>query len=108
MVARLLPDEISGIKPVICLQNVVADLCRLLILLLGKIPLDKGEPHGELSGKELRSFLGWRLFDLERYEDILEKGVAVPHPHMDGKRHAFSYPKASGTRPPSHRSPTDF
>lgn len=33
--------------------------------------LDKGEPHGELSGKELRSFLGWRLFDLERYEDIL-------------------------------------
>lgn len=34
--------------------------------------LDKGEPHGELSGKELRSFLGWRLFDLERYEDILE------------------------------------
>lgn len=34
--------------------------------------LDKGEPHGELSGKELRSFLGWRLFDLERYEDILD------------------------------------
>lgn len=33
--------------------------------------LDKGEPHGELSGKELRSFLGWRLFDLERYDDIL-------------------------------------
>lgn len=33
--------------------------------------LDKGESHGELSGKELRSFLGWRLFDLERYEDIL-------------------------------------
>ena len=39
MVARLLPDEISGIKPVVCLQNVVADLCRLLILLLGKIPV---------------------------------------------------------------------
>ena len=34
--------------------------------------LDKGEPYGELSGKELRSFLGWRLFDLERYEDILD------------------------------------
>lgn len=33
--------------------------------------LDKGEPHGDLSGKELRLFLGWRLFDLERYEDIL-------------------------------------
>lgn len=34
--------------------------------------LDKGEPYGELSGKELRTFLGWRLFDLERYEDILD------------------------------------
>lgn len=33
--------------------------------------LDKGEPYGERSGKELRTFLGWRLFDLERYEDIL-------------------------------------
>ena len=33
--------------------------------------LDKGEAYEELSGKELRSFLGWRLFDLERYEDIL-------------------------------------
>lgn len=34
--------------------------------------LDKGEAYGELSGKELRAFLGWRLFDLERYEDILD------------------------------------
>lgn len=34
--------------------------------------LDKGEPYGERSGKELRTFLGWRLFDLERYEDILD------------------------------------
>lgn len=33
--------------------------------------LDKGELYGERSGKELRTFLGWRLFDLERYEDIL-------------------------------------
>lgn len=34
--------------------------------------LDKGESYEDLSGKELRSFLGWRLFDLERYEDILD------------------------------------
>ncbi|MDE6405377.1 MAG: tetratricopeptide repeat protein [Lachnospiraceae bacterium] len=33
--------------------------------------LDRGEAYEDLSGKELRSFLGWRLFDLERYEDIL-------------------------------------
>lgn len=33
--------------------------------------LDEGGTYEELSGKELRSFLGWRLFDLERYEDIL-------------------------------------
>ncbi len=33
--------------------------------------LDQGEAYEDLSGKELRSFLGWRLFDLERYEDIL-------------------------------------
>lgn len=34
--------------------------------------LDRGETYENLSGKELRSFLGWRLFDLERYEDILD------------------------------------
>ncbi|MDE5718412.1 MAG: hypothetical protein K2I53_12505 [Lachnospiraceae bacterium] len=34
--------------------------------------LDRGEAYEDLSGKELRSFLGWRLFDLERYEDILD------------------------------------
>ncbi|MDE7359077.1 MAG: tetratricopeptide repeat protein, partial [Lachnospiraceae bacterium] len=33
--------------------------------------LDKGEPYEDLAGKELRSFLGWRLFDLEQYDDIL-------------------------------------
>ncbi len=33
--------------------------------------LDKGGAYEELSGRELRSYLGWRLFDLERYEDIL-------------------------------------
>lgn len=33
--------------------------------------LDRGESYEDLSGKELRTFLGWRLFDLERYEDIL-------------------------------------
>ncbi len=33
--------------------------------------LTKGEPYEDLSGKELRSYLGWRLFDLEQYEDIL-------------------------------------
>lgn len=32
--------------------------------------LDRGEPYEELSGKELRLFLGRRLFDLERFEDI--------------------------------------
>ncbi len=33
--------------------------------------LDRGEAYEELSGKELRIFLGWRFFDLERYEDVL-------------------------------------
>ncbi len=33
--------------------------------------LDKGAAYEELSDKELRTYLGWRLFDLEQYEDIL-------------------------------------
>lgn len=33
--------------------------------------LDKGEAYEDVAGEELRTFLGWRLFDLERYEDIL-------------------------------------
>lgn len=33
--------------------------------------LDRGESYEDLSGKELRAYLGWRFFDRERYEDIL-------------------------------------
>ncbi len=33
--------------------------------------LDKGEAYEDVAGKELRILLGWRLFDLERYEDVL-------------------------------------
>lgn len=33
--------------------------------------LDKGEAYEDVEGKELRTLLGWRLFDLERYEEIL-------------------------------------
>lgn len=33
--------------------------------------LDKGEAYRDLSGKELRAHLGWNLFDINRYEDVL-------------------------------------